>query len=478
MEYIHVLIGFVLSCCVEVSCWNVAEGKTAIQTRDLTMIYRWDGLYTEQNFTTPNLASNCVDGNTDDNEAAGSCCGVWGEYNGDEEHYWEVDLNGTYSIYNVSVYTSSQERSSTKRLIISLHTEEGYVECRRTDSSNVNAVVREVLCVNTTVASRVRMRNSGNYHIRMCEVEVNALYRVCSSSNEDYFYDRYCSSSCNCKTQCDFTTGVCDGECQSYHEHNKEGVCIHCSDGTFGNECDNKCNCKDQTEVCNKVTGACSECEEEFLDEACKIISPSESDIIIIYESTESNSIRVNVIIIEDYIMYSVIKVRIQVLLNGDTVTSLDVDMRSRTFSSDVVTGLMSETSYVLFGVPFIKSTTNITYEGEPIFLKEVKTNIESDKTGVSIIFIIIALLSGLIVGALVSAIVMYYFMKRRFERDQSVTSECVDTPGTPKNRKEDVRKENQKDTETYSEPEPYSEPYEFLNLSEEKNQNSSPYAN
>ena len=40
-------------------------------------------------------------------------------------------------------------------------------------------------------------------------------------------------------------------------------------------------------EVCSKTIGSCSECDEEFLDKASKLLSPSESDIIMItYEST------------------------------------------------------------------------------------------------------------------------------------------------------------------------------------------------
>ena len=84
---------------------------------------------------------------------------------------------------------------------------------------------------------------------------------------------------------------------------------------------------------------------------------------MITYESTESNSIGVNVMISEDYKMYSIIKVRVQVLLDYKIVTSLDIDMKSCNFSVDVVTDLMVETYYTLYDVHFIKSTTNVIYE-------------------------------------------------------------------------------------------------------------------
>ena len=88
-----------------------------------------------------------------------------------------VDLDGMYAIDKESINTSRQERSSTRRLIISLYTEKGYVECGRTDSSEGHKldVIREVLCAEITVASKIKIYSSSKYHIRMCEVEVNAL---------------------------------------------------------------------------------------------------------------------------------------------------------------------------------------------------------------------------------------------------------------------------------------------------------------
>ena len=87
----------------------------------------------------------------------------------------------------------------------------------------------------------------------------------------------------------------------------------------------------------------------------------------------------------EDYKMYSVIKVRVQVLLDHKIVTSLDIDMRPRTFRFGVVTDLMFDTSCNLYAVPFIKSTANVTYEGEALFYEEIYIYIVLDNVFVSI---------------------------------------------------------------------------------------------
>ena len=76
------------------------------------------------------------------------------------------------------------------------------------------------------------------------------------------------------------------------------------------------------------------------------------------------------------------------------------------------------------------------------------------DKTEVSIISIIISSILILIVGALISGMLVYCFLKRRFEREQPITSEYVNMPSKSiENQRDDIRKVEQDDTEDDTKP-------------------------
>ena len=372
MSYFFQLFLFIILYRAEVYCWNVAEGKDAMQTQSLKEIYNWGTAFGTESFPEPNLADNCVDGITNDDESSKSCCGVKG---GDDQNYWEVNLGGNYAIDFVKVYSSQQERSAINDLVINVYTkQESYAECGRVDNNIPNASIREVFCSYIIVARKVLLKKSGSSHIRMCEVEVNALYRVCDASNGEYFYGRECSSACNCVTQCDYTTGVCEDECKNSYTHDTEGLCIPtCDDGMFGIQCDNECNCKNETEVCDKHTGFCEECADEFFND-CKTRVISESDIRISYINGIANFVNVTVDKLQYHVMSSLVEIKVVLRDSNDIITSLNIDMESRISNSGVVEYLINATSFTVYVTPFVLSIDNVLYEGTPLFTTHVGT--------------------------------------------------------------------------------------------------------
>ena len=142
----------------------------------------------------------------------------------------------------------------------------------------------------------------------------------------------------------------------------EESACVsvttECKNGTYGLACQFICTCY-QNHVCDKIDGTCGKCNGSFIDKACKISSPTESDIEIDYLGI-NNNIEVNITLDGNYIkMYTVSSIIIEVLANEKSVNSLNLTIEDSSFVSGLISNL-SDNTYTLRAYVNIRSSDHL----------------------------------------------------------------------------------------------------------------------
>ena len=251
----------------EVGCQigNVADGKEASQTD-------WES----SSFRGDNSAGNCVDGSSVRLESHDTCCGVAAD------SHWEVSLGDMYVVNQLKVHRSEDETNSVRNTNIRLYNDDQLVQQLHTGTSNPPSRLTLNLDSEMQINRIEVQRNSQRWHLRMCEVEAFGYqYKECVRYNSMYYYGPGCLQNCYCQEQCDYITGQCPGTCMAGYQHNSDGVCVPCDEGTWGVGCSEQCHCMDQ-DVCDHVTGTCPNgCPDVYTGATCQQLSLRESDITI-----------------------------------------------------------------------------------------------------------------------------------------------------------------------------------------------------
>ena len=245
---------------------NVAEGKEASQTDWPDWSFRYD-----------NSAGNCVDGSSGRQENQDTCCGVAAG------SHWGVSLGDMYFVNQLKVHRSDNEQNSIRNVDIRLYSDDQLVQQISTGTSNPTPGIRTLNLDNEVLINRIEVqKNSQRWYFRMCEVEAFGYqYKECVEYNSMYYYGPGCLQNCYCQEQCDYKTGECPGTCMAGYQHNSDGVCVPCGEGTWGVDCREQCHCRDQ-DVCDHVNGTCPNgCADVYTGATCQQLSLRESDITI-----------------------------------------------------------------------------------------------------------------------------------------------------------------------------------------------------
>ncbi|PVD24385.1 hypothetical protein C0Q70_14867 [Pomacea canaliculata] len=156
--------------------------------------------------------------------------------------FWEVDLNGTFTISDITIYFREKSIKALSNAIIEVNKSKCYTFKR--DYPNL---VTNISCTRPLRGQTVRVSKSEGMMI-FCELEVWGC--------EDGYYGDLCDKTCeNCKNmKCEQTSGRCVEGCQSGW---REEACDQaCDSGTFGPDCKGQCGaCK--SKPCDRFSGRC-----------------------------------------------------------------------------------------------------------------------------------------------------------------------------------------------------------------------------
>ncbi|XP_067679833.1 receptor-type tyrosine-protein phosphatase epsilon-like [Haliotis asinina] len=185
---------------------------------------------------------------------------------GSSPNWWRVDLSGTVSIRDVTIYfrTDWKPRRNGIQVYVtnSTDTPSGdncYNVTGRSDGNDIDDVTRapcsgrgRYILLYTTVNNEVDMRITLP-RLDFCEVEVD----VCGPGT----FGADCDNYCHCDSDvCNYVSGVCPGgTCMSGWMGNSCN--ITCPTGQYGRDCTQSCadrQCKDNTSSCSHDTGECS----------------------------------------------------------------------------------------------------------------------------------------------------------------------------------------------------------------------------
>ena len=280
---------------------NVAEGKETNQTD-----------WIDSRFEGNNSAENCVDGRTSRLENEATCCGVAAD------SHWEVSLGDVYVVNQLRLHGSDNARFAERVTTILLFRDVQSVVELSTGRGNDPLEITTFQLEREMNINRIVVQNElANYPIRMCEVEAFGYqYKECTEYNSMYYYGPGCLQNCYCQQQCNYRTGECSGICMVGYQHDSDGVCVPCGEGTWGAGCSEQCHCRDQN-VCDHVTGICPNgCADVYTGATCQQQSlPTENDVHAVY-TPGINEITIDVSLysnISNYELMSVVLITVLV---------------------------------------------------------------------------------------------------------------------------------------------------------------------
>ncbi|XP_048252744.1 uncharacterized protein LOC125380980 isoform X2 [Haliotis rufescens] len=235
---------------------NVARGRPANQTSTYSENKWW--LAPRYYFN----AEHAVDGgvNTSFNSKPYTCSHTTQQM----LPMWTVYLNtsSTDRIHHIKLYLRRDFRARDEGMQILV----GEQMCYNWSQNVTPPSVVDVTCRQPLAGNKVTIQIPRTTFMTLCEV----LIFVCS----DGWFGDDCEQECNCLNSteiCDKITGACSSGCRP--GFTGTDCQTHCSDGWFGDGCRERCNCLNSTETCDKITGACSSgCRPGFTGTDCQTL--------------------------------------------------------------------------------------------------------------------------------------------------------------------------------------------------------------